>query len=74
MDHIDSIITILKRENKNYIEPIVTTISKVKSPFKVLISCLLSLRTKDKVTAEASNRLFKLASTPQQMLNISTKD
>ncbi len=74
MDHIDKIITILKRENKKYIEPIVTTVSKSKSPFKVLISCLLSLRTKDKVTAEASNRLFKLASNPQQMLNISTKD
>ncbi len=74
MDHINSIIAILKRENKKYIEPIVTTVSKSKSPFKVIISCLLSLRTKDKVTAEASNRLFKLASNPQQMLNISTKD
>lgn len=74
MDQIDSIITILKRENKKYIEPIVTTISRSKSPFKVLISCLLSLRTKDKVTTEASNRLFKLASNPRQMLNLSTKD
>ena len=74
MDQIDKIITILKRENKKYIEPIVTTVSKSKSPFKVLISCLLSLRTKDKVTAEASNRLFKLASSPQQMLTMSTKD
>ena len=74
MDQIDKIITILKRENKKYIEPIVTTVSKSKSPFKVLISCLLSLRTKDKVTAKASNRLFKLASSPQQMLNMSTKD
>ncbi len=74
MDQIDSIIAILKRENKKYIEPIVTTVSKAKSPFKVLISCILSLRTKDKVTAEASNRLFKLATNPQQMLNINTKD
>lgn len=74
MDQIDKIITILKRENKKYIEPIVTTVSKSKSPFKVLISCLLSLRTKDKVTAEASNRLFKLASNPQQMLTMSTRD
>ena len=74
MDKIDDIVTILKRENKKYIVPIVTTISKSKSPFKVLISCLLSLRTKDKVTTEASNRLFKLASNPRQMLNMSTKD
>jgi len=74
LDNIDDIVAILKRENKKYIVPIVTTISKSKSPFKVLISCLLSLRTKDKVTTEASNRLFKLASNPRQMLNMSTKD
>ena len=74
MDRIDDIITILKRENKKYTLPIVTVISKKRSPFKVLISCLLSLRTKDKVTAEASGRLFKLADTPQQMLNISARD
>ena len=45
-----------------------------KSPFMVLISCILSLRTKDKVTAEASNRLFKLADNPQKMLGLSIKN
>jgi len=35
-----------------------------------LISCLLSLRTQDKVTAEASARLFDRARTPQQLLNL----
>lgn len=39
--------------------------------FLVLISCLLSLRTKDEVTEGASRRLFALAKTPQQMLNLS---
>ena len=71
---IDNIITILKRENKKYTEPIVTKIAKKRSPFKVLISCLLSLRTKDKVTSEASGRLFKIADSPQKMINIRTKD
>ncbi|ODS34062.1 MAG: endonuclease III [Candidatus Scalindua rubra] len=74
MGRIDNIITILKRENKRYLEPIVTTVSRTRSPFKVLISCILSLRTKDKVTAEASNRLFKLADNPKKMLSISTRD
>ena len=73
MDKIDDIVTILKRENKKYIVPIVTIVSMTKSPFMVLISCLLSLRTKDKVTAEASNRLFKLADNPGKMLDLSTK-
>jgi len=39
-----------------------------KSPFLVLISCLLSLRTKDAVTDQAGRRLFARARTPQQML------
>ena len=74
LDKIDDIVTILKRENKKYIVPIVTIVSMTKSPFMVLISCLLSLRTKDKVTAEASNRLFKLADNPQKMLGLSIKN
>jgi endonuclease-3 len=32
-----------------------------RDPFRVLISCILSLRTQDKTTGEASERLFKLA-------------
>jgi len=73
LDKIDNIVTILKRENKKYIVPIVTIVSMTKSPFMVLISCILSLRTKDKVTAEASNRLFKLADNPEKMLGLSIK-
>ena len=73
MDKIDDIVSILKRENKKYIVPIVTIVSMTKGPFAVLISCLLSLRTKDKVTGEASNRLFKLADNPEMMLGLSTK-
>ena len=38
-----------------------------RDPFQVLISCLISLRTKDAVTAEASARLFRLARTPHAM-------
>ncbi|MBS1257810.1 MAG: Endonuclease III [Candidatus Scalindua arabica] len=74
MDKIDNIVTILKRENKKYIVPIVTIVSMTKSPFMVLISCILSLRTKDKVTAEASNRLFKLADNPEEMIGLSIKN
>ncbi|MBS1267169.1 MAG: G/T mismatches repair enzyme [Candidatus Woesearchaeota archaeon] len=44
-----------------------------RNPFKVLISCLISLRTKDEVTYPASQRLFKLAKTPEKMMKIKTK-
>ncbi len=73
MDKIEAIVSILKRENKKYIVPIVTIVSMTKSPFMVLVSCLLSLRTKDKVTAEASNMLFTLADNPEKMLGLRTK-
>jgi endonuclease-3 len=42
-------------------------------PFKVLISCILSLRTQDKTTGPASERLFKLASAPEAMSRLSIK-
>ena len=40
----------------------------VETPFTVLISCILSLRTQDRTTNAASERLFAIANTPQQML------
>jgi endonuclease-3 len=43
-----------------------------RDPFLVLISCLLSLRTKDSTSLPASCRLFCLAKTPQQMLELSS--
>ncbi|VAX34192.1 Endonuclease III [hydrothermal vent metagenome] len=45
-----------------------------KDPFKVLISCILSLRTQDRTTGEASRRLFALASTPEAMASLSEDD
>src|SRR5215208_2880631 len=43
------------------------------SPFRVLISCILSLRTQDATTAKASHRLFAVADTPQAMVKLSAK-
>jgi endonuclease-3 len=44
-----------------------------RDPFKVLISCILSLRTQDKTTGAASERLFKLASTPEDLSRLSIR-
>jgi len=41
-----------------------------RDPFRVLIACLLSLRTKDETTGPASERLFALADTPEKMLRL----
>ena len=45
--------------------------SKERDPFTVLVSCILSLRTQDRVTAEASQRLFQLAQTPEAIAKLS---
>lgn len=66
------VIEILEKEAKNYKVPIITLMSQRKSdPFQILIGTILSLRTKDEVTAEASKRLFSQAETPEEMLTLS---
>ncbi len=70
MFDIHKVLRILAPENKRFVEPIVTTISRERTPFHVLISCILSLRTKDQTTREASNRLFALADNPEEMVKI----
>jgi endonuclease-3 len=68
---IDSVIKILKKELAVGIMPIVSHLAEnQRDPFMILISTLLSLRTKDEVTAVATERLFELASTPEEMLKI----
>ena len=48
--------------------PAVSAIARRKrDPFKILISTVLSLRTKDEVTAGASKRLFAIAHTPESL-------
>jgi len=68
---IDACIRILKREIRRWKEPVVGVVAKAScDPFQVLISTVLSLRTKDQTTAEASTRLFRLATTPRAMLAV----
>ena len=57
---IHAIVGILREEVRDLQVPIVTEISrKRREPFDILISTILSLRTKDEVTREASLRLLK---------------
>jgi len=66
------IIRLLELELGKRELPIVTKLAEEhRDPFEILISTLLSLRTKDEVTAAATERLFTLASTPAEMLRLS---
>jgi len=44
-----------------------------RDPFRILIACLLSLRTKDETTGPAAERLFALARTPAAMLRLAPR-
>jgi len=72
---IIQVLQILKKEYPRWNAPVVTLIAqRSKDPFQILISTLLSLRTKDDVTTQASKRLFEKAHTPQQMLMLKTSE
>ena len=72
---IHSAIPILRHEYKSWKTPAVTIVAQCEqSPFKVLVSCIISLRTKDEVTAQASARLFNRAGTPHDMLQLEASE
>ena len=70
--NIDKIFALLKKEIKKS-----NTTSKWneinETPFTSLISCILSLRTKDEVTDKASVCLLKKYDTPEKIIKLSTK-
>lgn len=63
--NIDKAIIILRKQVKTldvpYLDFMVNLSGQARDPFKVLISCILSLRTQDRTTGEASERLYKIA-------------
>jgi len=76
IEHVDEIFELLKQESSKYAQPVVSR-SKwdeiVNTPFTTLISCILSLRTKDKITERASIRLLKNYDSPEKILKLSEK-
>ncbi len=72
--NINKIINLLKKEVEKFENPVVSKIGEIqKDPFKVLISCILSLRTQDKTTGPVSLKLFEAADTPQKLSKMPLK-
>jgi endonuclease-3 len=71
-DQITVALRIVQREIRQWEEPVLGVVAREsnRDPFRILMSCLLSLRTKDKTTREASARLFALAHQPATMLTL----
>ncbi|MEN6378983.1 MAG: endonuclease III [Methanofastidiosum sp.] len=69
-NNISDILETLREEIKKFNVPIVSEVATDRDPYKVLISCILSLRTKDEVTKKASLKLFEHADTAKKMINL----
>lgn len=70
---IHKIMKELLKVTKSMPMPVVTEIKLTtnKDAYKILISTMLSLRTKDVATRDASMRLFEKAGNPKEMLKLS---
>ncbi len=70
-----NISRVMKILSKRYQNTGVTTLNRMreedkKDPFKILISCLLSLRARDENTEKVSEQLFSIADTPKGILDM----
>lgn len=72
---IHTVLRIVRREVRHWQEPVVGLVARqsARDPFRILIATVLSLRTKDQTTADASARLFAVADTPAALLTLSPR-
>ncbi len=61
------VLRVLRREMPRFARTTLAEVSDDRDPFRLLCSCVISLRTRDAVTAAASARLFALATAPATM-------
>jgi hypothetical protein len=73
---INKVLQILKKEIRKWKVPAVGVIAgrAVDRPFETLVSTILSLRTKDKVTGEASHRILECAPTPRALVSLTVPE
>ncbi|HTY54502.1 MAG TPA: endonuclease III [Candidatus Binataceae bacterium] len=68
-------LRILRREAPRWNAPVMMLVAaESRDPFLTLVGCILSLRTRDQVTAIAARTLFARASTPAAMLKLSQSE
>lgn len=69
---IDDVIARLRAAMPHFVQPLIDEMgAEGQTPFRVLIATILSLRTKDTLTAVIAPRLFAEADTPESMLALS---
>lgn len=67
---IEKIIHLLRVHTKNMVQPAASSIIDEygKDPYLILVSCILSLRTRDVTSLAASRQLFNHVRTPREMV------
>jgi endonuclease-3 len=72
--HPSRVLDVMREATRSGKLPSVSEIARRdRDPFRILVSTLLSLRTKDDVTEAASARLFALADTPHTLSRLATQ-
>src|SRR3989338_3796250 len=70
--NLPKMLSVLRRQTRKWKQPIVGTFAQGENAlFQVLISTVLSLRTKDKTTEGASHRLFSVAPDAERLSMLS---
>ena len=73
---LNRVLRILKRKIRDWKVPAVGLVAgqAVDRPFETLVSTILSLRTKDRVTEAASRRLLARAPSPQALFSVPVRE
>lgn len=72
--HFKEIMNELKKKYPSVDKTTLNRMRKKPDPFKVLISCLLSLRARDENTEKVSNKLFEIATTPEEISSLKVEE
>lgn len=73
--NIDKVVEILEIEFRKNKVPVVDLIEvQTKDPFKILVTTIMSARTKDGTTAEAASRLFTKADSYKDLYDLSARE
>lgn len=65
------VLAVLRQEYPKWNAPVVTLIAQLSNdPYKVLVSTILSLRTKDQTTEKSSKRIFAIAPDTEALENL----
>ena len=68
---IDDVISIIDKSVTGYTTVVDEIAKRSNGPFKILISTIISARTKDEITEKASNALFAVADTAHKLSKLS---